>query len=228
MHTTFFKRAIAAALSLTLLGTLSACGDKGLTEQDAEIYVKGHLDAAYLGSYDKDYIDLVEDMTESDAKEMHEQNVSDEADILLTSLTIDEPSDELKQRAVDFVREVYSHSQYKVGSASKTKDGDFVIEVTVSPIEILPLLTDEAFMDALEESGYIEAETGEELAAADIQLGMLLLDQLEELLPQLSYGKDQVIMLQLKPDDEGYYMLVDTGMQTLDACIIDYSGDYAE
>ncbi len=228
MHTTFFKRAIAAALSLTLLGTLSACGDKGLTEQDAEIYVKGHLDAAYLGSYDKDYIDLVEDMTESDAKEMHEQNVSDEADILLTSLTIDEPSDELKQRAVDFVREVYSHSQYKVGSASKTKDGDFVIEVTVSPIEILPLLTDEAFMDALEESGYIEAETEEELAAADIQLGMLLLDQLEELLPQLSYGKDQVIMLQLKPDDEGYYMLVDTGMQTLDACIIDYSGDYAE
>ena len=191
MHTTFFKRAIAAALSLTLLGTLSACGDKGLTEQDAEIYVKGHLDAAYLGSYDKDYIDLVEDMTESDAKEMHEQNVSDEADILLTSLTIDEPSDELKQRAVDFVREVYSHSQYKVGSASKTKDGDFVIEVTVSPIEILPLLTDEAFMDALEESGYIEAETEEELAAADIQLGMLLLDQLEELLPQLSYGKDQ-------------------------------------
>lgn len=228
MHTTFFKRAIAAALSLTLLGTLSACGDKGLTEQDAEIYVKGHLDAAYLGSYDKDYIDLVEDMTESDAKEMHEQNVSDEADILLTSLTIDEPSDELKQRAVDFVREVYSHSQYKVGSASKTKDGDFVIEVTVSPIEILPLLTDEAFMDALEESGYIEAETEEELAAADIQLGMLLLDQLEELLPQLSYGKDQVIMLHLKPDDEGYYMLVDTGMQTLDACIIDYSGDYAE
>lgn len=228
MHTTFFKRAIAAALSLTLLGTLSACGDKGLTEQDAEIYVKGHLDAAYLGSYDKDYIDLVEDMTESDAKEMHEQNVSDEADILLTSLTIDEPTDELKQRAVDFVREVYSHSQYKVGSASKTKDGDFVIEVTVSPIEILPLLTDEAFMDALEESGYIEAETEEELAAADIQLGMLLLDQLEELLPQLSYGKDQVIMLQLKPDDEGYYMLVDTGMQTLDACIIDYSGDYAE
>ena len=147
---------------------------------------------------------------------------------MLTSLTIDEPSDELKQRAVDFVREVYSHSQYKVGSASKTKDGDFVIEVTVSPIEILPLLTDEAFMDALEESGYIEAETEEELAAADIQLGMLLLDQLEELLPQLSYGKDQVIMLQLKPDDEGYYMLVDTGMQTLDACIIDYSGDYAE
>ena len=66
------------------------------------------------------------------------------------------------------------------------------------------------------------------MAAADIQLGMLLLDQLEELLPQLSYGKDQVIMLQLKPDDEGYYMLVDTGMQTLDACIIDYSGDYAE
>ena len=53
-------------------------------------------------------------------------------------------------------------------------------------------------------------------------------DKLEELLPQMSYGKDQIIMLQLKPDDEGYYVLVETGIQKVDEVMIDYSGTYAE
>lgn len=220
------KRTAAAALSLCLLLALAACGEKGLTEKDAETYVKGHLDAAYLGSYDQAYIDLVDDMTEKDAQDMHDQNVEDEADILLEFLTIDEPTDELRKQAQDLVREIYSHSKYTVGSATKTKDGDFAIEVVVSPMEILTLQTEDDFMDALEESGYADALTDEEIAQADIRLGEILLDQLKDLLPQLSYGKDQVIMLQLKPDDEGYYSLVDTGMITLDGCIIDYSGEY--
>ena len=75
-----WKRALSAALALCMTGILAACGG-GLTEKDAEAYVKGHLDAAYLGVYDKAYIELVEDMTEADAREMHENNVSDEAEL---------------------------------------------------------------------------------------------------------------------------------------------------
>lgn len=62
-----WRRALAAALALCLMGALAGCGG-GLSEKDAETYVKGHLDAAYLGVYDKAYIDLVEDMTEADAR----------------------------------------------------------------------------------------------------------------------------------------------------------------
>ncbi|NBI68594.1 hypothetical protein D1646_17775 [Pseudoflavonifractor sp. 60] len=220
------KRTAAAGLALCLLLALAACGEKGLTETDAQVYVKGHLDAAYLGSYDQAYIDLVDDMTQEDAQKMHDQNVEDEADILLEYLTIEDPTDELRKQAQDLVREIYSHSKYTVGSATKTKDGDFAIEVTVSPIEVLTLQTENDFMDALEESGYVDALTDEEIAQADIRLGEILLEQLEGFLPQLSYGKDQIIMLQLKPDEEGYYSLVDTGMLTLDGCIIDYTGEY--
>ena len=41
MSKTFWKRLAAGALSLCLLTALTACGG-GLTEKDAETYVKGH------------------------------------------------------------------------------------------------------------------------------------------------------------------------------------------
>ena len=168
MNKTVWKGLAAGAMAACLLATLSACG-KGLTEKDAETYVKGHLDAAYLGVYDKAYIELVEDMTESDAREMHEDNVSGEAEYyLLDFLEIYYPTDEIIEQAADVMEQIYAKSKYTVGTGSKTKDGDFVVEVTVSPLSLYDLLTDDDYFDALEEAGYDDAETGgRHLRAAD-------------------------------------------------------------
>lgn len=223
-----WKRALAAALSLCLAGTLAACGG-GLTEKDAETYVKGHLDAAYLGVYDKAYIDLVEDMTEDDAKELHENNVSDEAELyLLDFLEVDYPTDEINDRAKEVMEKLYAKAKYTVGTGSKTKDGDFVVEVTVSPIDLYNLLTQDDFFDALDQAGFDNAETEEELEAVDAVFGLLILDTLEDKLDQVEYGEDQIIMLQLKKDNEGYYNLVEAGMQKVDEVMIDYSGAYTK
>lgn len=228
MNKKLLKRMVAGTLSLCLLGALTACGG-GLTEKDAETYIKGHLDAYYLGTYAQEYIELVEDMTEDDAKEMHRDNVEWEAEYLLQEfMEVDYPTDEMAQRAEELIEEVYSKAQYKVGSGSKTKDGDFVVEVAVSPIEVMSLLTEDDFSSALEESGFNAAETEEAAAAADAVYGMLMLDKLEELMPQLTYGEDQIIMLQLKADEDGYYTLVDSGMQKLDEVMIDYYGTYTK
>lgn len=228
MNKKLLKRMVAGTLSLCLLGALTACGG-GLTEKDAETYIKGHLDAYYLGTYAQEYIELVEDMTEDDAKEMHRDNVEWEAEYLLQEfMGVDYPTDEMAQRAEELIEEVYSKAQYKVGSGSKTKDGDFVVEVAVSPIEVMSLLTEDDFSSALEESGFNAAETEEAAAAADAVYGMLMLDKLEELMPQLTYGEDQIIMLQLKADEDGYYTLVDSGIQKLDEVMIDYYGTYTK
>ena len=222
------KRILAAALLMCLLGTLTACGSRGLTEKDAETYVKGYLDSVYLGSHSQDYVDLVDDMTMDDAEEEHQYYLEVEGQYLLDFLAVEYPTDEMTQRSEKLIDTLYSKARYKVGSASKTKEGDFVVEVTVSPIEVLSLLTEEDLFSALEESGYSAAETEEAEIEADAVYGMLMLDRVEELIGQLTYGKDQVIMLQLKADDEGYYSLVETGMQTLDESIIDYYGDYVD
>lgn len=225
MSKTFWKRLAAGALSLCLLTALTACGG-GLTEKDAETYVKGYLDAAYLGSYDQAYIDLVEDMTMDDAKQDHRDYVEIEAQNMLIFLEVDYPTDEVVSAAEELMEEIYSRAQYKVAPASKTKDSDFVIEVTVSPIELFSLLSDEDFFEALDEAGFNEAETEEELEASDAIYGPLMLEKVKALLPQLTYGEDQVIMLHLKADDDGYYSLVETGMDTLDKSVIDYLGSY--
>lgn len=223
-----WKRALAAALSLCLVGALAACGG-GLTEKDAETYVKGHLDSAYLGIYDKAYIELVEDMTEADAREMHENNVADEAELyLLDFLEVDYPTDEINERAVEVMEKLYAKSKYTVGTGSKTKDGDFVVEVTVSPIELCDLLTQDDFFDALDEAGFDDAETEEELAAVDAVFGLLMLDTLENKLDEVEYGENQIVMLQLKKDSDGYYGLVDAGMQKVDEVMIDYAGSYSK
>ena len=156
-------------------------------------------------------------------------NITWEAEILLEDFfQVEYPTDEMTQRAKELIEKIYSKSKYTVGTGSKTKDGDFVVEVTVSPIEVLNLITDEDLFDALEQSGYAEAVTDEEVEAADAVYGMLALDLLEQALPQLTYGEDQIIMLQLKPDDDGYYTLVETGIQKVDEVMIDYNGYYAD
>ena len=223
-----WKRALSAALALCMTGILADCGG-GLTEKDAEAYVKGHLDAAYLGVYDKAYIELVEDMTEADAREMHENNVSDEAELyLLDFLEVDYPTDEINDRAKEVMEKLYAKSKYTVGTGSKTKDGDFVVEVTVSPIDLYNLLTQDDFFDALDEANFDDAETEEELEAVDAVFGLLILDTLEDKLDEIEYGEDQIIMLQLKKDSDGYYGLVEAGMQKVDEVMIDYSGAYAK
>ncbi len=223
-----WKRALSAALALCMTGILAACGG-GLTEKDAEAYVKGHLDAAYLGVYDKAYIELVEDMTEADAREMHENNVSDEAELyLLDFLEVDYPTDEINDRAKEVMEKLYAKSKYTVGTGSKTKDGDFVVEVTVSPIDLYNLLTQDDFFDALDEAGFDDAETEEELEAVDAVFGLLILDTLEDKLDEIEYGEEQIIMLQLKKDSDGYYGLVEAGMQKVDEVMIDYSGAYTK
>ena len=228
MRNISWKRLAAGAAAACLLVTLTACGG-GITEKDAEVYVKGHLDAAYLGSYDKAYIDLVEDMSEDDARELHENNVADETEYcLLEFLEIDYPTDEIIQKAEEVMEKIYAKSKYTVGTGSKTKDGDFVVEVTVSPLELGLLLTQDDFFDALEQAGFDEAETEEEYEAVDAVYGMLILEKLDKQLGRISYGTDQIIMLQLKPDDEGYYTLVEAGMQKVDEVMVDYYGSYSD
>lgn len=226
-----WRRALAAALALCLMGALAGCGG-GLSEKDAETYVKGHLDAAYLGVYDKAYIDLVDDMTEADAKEMHESNVSDETELyLLGFLEIDYPTDEIMKQAERVMEKLYAKSKYTVGTGSKTKDGDFVVEVTVSPLDLYNLLEDDDYSDAWDSvAGDMDYDTvtKEEYAAVDAAYAALMLDLLEKRLDDITYGKDQIVMLQLKKDSDGYYNLVEAGMQKVDEVMIDYSGAYTE
>ncbi len=231
-----WRRALAAAAVTTaFLTALSGCQS---TTKDATVYVKGELDATYLGTYDQAYIDVVKDMTEADAKEQYENNVKWEAEILVDNvLPLDMPTDAVYERAEEVIAKIYSYAKYTVADAEKLKSGDLAVEVTVSPIEIIPLLTDDfmqqSWYDILDDNGIetqdqMDALSDDEYQVLDEKYAMVLLDELERLIDDLTYGEDQVIMLQMKKDSDGYYTLVESGWQKLDEVMIDYSGTYAK
>lgn len=232
-----WRRTLAAVMAAAVLAVLSGCQS---TTKDATIYVKGELDATYLGTYDKDYIDVVKDMTEADAKEKYENNVEWEAEILvdylMNALLVESPTDAVYDRAEEVVAKIYSNAKYTVADAEKLKSGDIAVEVTISPIEVIPNLTadfaEEAWYSVLEDNGITTEEqmsalSDEEYETLDEQFALALLDELDSLAGKVEYGEDQVVMLQMKKDSDGYYSLVESGWQKLDEIMIDYYGSYA-
>lgn len=229
------RSACLAGLILCAAVMLAACG---VSRMDASTYIQGELDAVYRGVYNDEYLELVEDMTKADAEEKYKANVSAEAEYLLYYfLGAEYPDDAVTAKAESLVKEIYSHAQYTVGEADKLQSGDFVVEVTLSPIEIMPLIPEESYAEhwqaACAEKGITTQEqlnnvSEEEYAAIDAAYAMGMLEEVESLLPQLSYGADQEIMLQLELGDDNYYSLVEEDWQYLDGVMIDYYGDYTE
>lgn len=230
------KRGLALALAAGLVMALAACGG-GVSRGDATVYVQGRLDAQYKGEYSEKYIEMVEDMTQADAEEMNQKNLEIEADYLLSFIDAYEPDEAATAKAQSLLKQIYAQSKYTVGEADKLQSGDFAVEVIVSPVELISLLENEAYSttwdDTLTEAGIatqeeLDAFSEEEYVQLDNKYVMKVLQQLEDLMPQLTYGDDQVIMLQLKLDEDGYYSLVDSGVQKLDETVIDYYGEFIQ
>ena len=228
------KCALILLSAACLLTALTACWSRGgVTAEDATAYIQGVLDADYKGIYNKDYIDLVEDMTEAQAKAEHQNNVEIEAEYLIGFLDIEYPNDAVTAKAQELIEKIYSHAKYTVGKASKMDNGDYALEVKLSPIEVVSLIPEETYSEVYEQVladndlGYEEVFSDEELyIMMDAEYGMAILAELEALLPQLTYGREQSIMFQLALGDDGYYTLSGTAYQTLDEKMIDYYGSY--
>lgn len=226
-----WKRALAAAGAAAMLVVLAACQN---VAKDATVYIQGELDATYLGIINEGYLDVVEDMTQSDAQAKYEYNLQAEGEYLLSYLGVELPTDGVYQRAQELVGEIYSHAKYTVAEAELLKSGDIAAQVTVSPIEIMPLIPQELYAQTWEKvkqqagvsDDQVAVMSDEEYQQLDEQYAMALLDELESLIGQLTYGTDQTVLLQMKQDEEGYYTLVETGMQQLDEMILDYTGAY--
>lgn len=227
-----WKRALAAAGAAAMLVVLAACQN---VAKDATVYIQGELDATYLGTINEGYLDVVEDMTQADAQAKYEYNLQAEGEYLLSYLGVELPTDGVYQRAQELVGEIYSHAKYTVADAQLLKSGDIAAEVTVSPIEIMTLIPEEFYAQTWENvkqqagvsDDQVAVMSDEEYQQLDEQYAMALLDELEGLMGQLTYGTDQTVLLQMKQDEEGYYTLVETGMQQLDEMILDYTGAYA-
>ncbi len=228
------KRASALVLAATLLLGMAGCGSNA---KNSAVYIQGELDSAYKGTYTQEYLDLVEGMTEADVEERYDYWTETEGEYLLSYLDVNYYDGEVSGRAQEVVKKIYEKCKYTVGEGELLKSGDIAAEVTVSPIELLHLLDEDVYQevwdDVVARAGLgpdtdFEAMDDDTYTKLESEYGMTLLDKVEALIPQITYGKDQSVLLQMKKDDDGLYVLEDAGFQKIDEMMIDYYGEYME
>lgn len=224
------KTLTTGALACSLALVLTACG---LSGSDMTDYIQGELDCTYKGQYNQEYLDLVEDMTQEAAQQQYEDNAQAEAQRLLSYLEVYYPNDAVNQRAVQLVKDIYANAKYTVGAGNKLQGGDYAVEVTLSPMELFHLIPNETYAQVWTQvcldSG-VDPEQAFSLSEEDYQpldqeYALRMLEQVQTVLPQLTYGEEQSVILQLTLEGD-YYSLEPSGWQTVDDMMIDYTGDY--
>ena len=206
-----WKRVTAAALSLTFVLSLSACGG-GLSADDATTYVQGILDENYKGVYDPDFLELI-DITENEAEETYLSSLETEADFFASAFLIDDLTDELKAEVVDMYKQVYAKAKYTVDTATEVDDGTFGVKVTVEPLDVFDRVAEALWgdtPDARAEALYsqdVDSMTDEEYAAYDAEWCRLVIDLTLEKLPEAEYLEAQSKVVQITLGDDNYWSL---------------------
>lgn len=212
---------IALLAALLCLALLAGCG----ATFDAARLVKGNLDVLYLGKIDPEYLALVSD-TEEACRSHYEQGLEVEAEFFAEyfEIVLDMCPDTTKDEIIDLYREIYSHSWYEVGDATRSDD-TYLVSLTVHPIDIMQKIMDEdaeIFMEdyyARIEAGEYDDMSEEEYEAAWAEG---IIEMVRARLDNIDYLEPETISVQITADDEGYYSISDNDFQRIDALMIQY------
>lgn len=223
---------VSGVLACGLAVTLTACGR--LSGRKVSAYVQGELDCTYKGQYSQEYLALAKGMTEEHARQQYEDNARTEAQRLLNYLDVHLPTDGVRERAAQLAKDIYASARYTVGEGAQLRGGDFSVEVTLSPIEVFHLIPEETYRQVWTEICQAHGTTPElaiaslsdtEYQALDEEYANRMLDAVEGVLPQLTYGREQRVTLRLQREGESYSLASDE-WTALDDMVIDYTGSY--
>ena len=207
------RAAIVCVLAAVLL--LAGCGG-GF---DADRYVRGVLNNIYLGD-STEYREMV-DITEEEAAEEYEQGIEIEADFFLQYYGIGEVSDEVYQQIVDMYKTIYQQSKFEVQEAVANGD-DYNVEVLISPIDVIVNSEDDIsaavdeFVAAMDPADYPDDRSMNDA------LAQLVVDVINENMPELGWQDQKSIIVKVEKDDAGYYGLSSDAISQLDQDMIAY------
>ena len=232
----FTKHILAAALTLCLAASLSACGG-GLSKFDATKYVQGVLDENYLGKFDPDFLEMVEG-TESEAEEIYLGNLEAESNVFASFFEIEDLSGELLDDTMALYKDIYAMSKYSLEPATMVNDETFAIQVTVEPIDIFHLVYEEiekeeptspavqAFVETYGDpdmENMTEAEIDALIDGFDAAYARMCIDLTREMLPKAGYMEPETVMVQVKLNSDDVWEIPNNDFLSFDNRVIDYN-----
>ena len=221
--------AAALALSLTACGSINL--NLGNQSSRMKAYVQGYLDLTYAGQLNEDYQKEIE-LTKEEAQQRYEDGLEVEVEFFQNAIAlIDYPTEELTQRLSELYKKIYSHSDYTVGAATKLESGNYVVEVTVRPIDIMTRVTSDDFQEIfdriLSDRGIttqeqLEALSEEDYQEIDAEYANQVVGLLEQELANTGNGEAETFTVQIQ-DDGDIWTPSQDDFNSIDLAMIDYS-----
>lgn len=227
------KKLLAALL--TLVFTLTACGGGGLTTFDAETYLRGQLNATYLGEFDETWLEQV-DLTEEEAQQAYEAGLDLEYQYFSSFFQFDEAyvSEESRQAVKALLAELYQNSRVEVSSAAKSGKG-FTLQVKIQPVDLIALVSD-TYMEAyaaefsaryadtnLEDlESMTEAEQTAFWTVYENDWVTGIVELIRSHFSELGHREAVTMVVQFLPDEEGCFSIPETDFANLDALVLAY------
>lgn len=218
-------------IMLFILSTflLVGCSIGSWGPKDATRYVKSLLDCTYKNSYD-DYLELVEDASESEAEEIYMYNLTSEAEYFASYFGMEFVTEEVEEELISLLKEIYSYAKYTVDEGKKIDNDSFIVKVTVEPIDIINTVNNEfesfaAEFDARYENVDVESMTDEEYeewyAAYDLDWCLSIIDLCKSKVASIGYGEQTSVNVEVYLDSDDYYTISDD-FYNIDEHIIRY------
>lgn len=203
-----------------------------ITADEATYLVKGNLDEIYLNQADDVYLKLL-GITAEEAEATFLQNVLLESEFFCLywgivetdrGETFEALNPTLVNQITDLYREIYSHAKYTVSPAVDMGNGNYSVDVVVSPINVMTLADAayEATNAAFQAQYDLSYMTDAQYQAYCDAYAQMIIDLVKAQMPNLSYLPDVTITLHVEKDTNGYFSVNGDDFNKLDACIIDY------
>jgi len=144
-----------------------------------------------------------------------------------------EPSEMQAVRSRQLYKDIYAKADYTIVSSSKQDDGTFAVKVNVKPLDVIKLVDDN--FDAGFEAFWTKFDAVDTDSMSDDELATwytdvfaaeyydTLLDLLEDQIPNIGYGDEKNIVIQVQQSEDGSLFISDEDFGNLDWLIIDYN-----
>ncbi len=229
------SRIICLVLALSLCtALLGGCrGNSKETDKPEETaqafapaaYVKGGLDAVYLGEYSDEYLAMLGGETEDSCAERYERGMEVSLDVFCEyfGIELEKCSDSVRSSLLELMRGLYKCAKYEVGTPVQDGEG-YTVEVSVSPIAAVAQVAEEDYPD-------FAKDAAERIASGELDKGSAsfndwwaksISDMVSAHLIAPGYLDAQTVTVTLAKNDGGSFAFSGTSLADVDALIVSY------
>lgn len=232
-----FPRIICLILALALCcALLAGCGkDKGTddtpapdetkTAFDPAAYVKGGLDAVYLGEYSADYLAFLGGETEESCAERYERGMQVSLEVFCEYFGINLAGcgEDVRTQLLDLMRRLYKCSKYEIGAVAQGGDG-YTVSVTVSPIAAVAQTAKNDYPAFAQDAAnrIASGELDKSSQSFKDWWAKSIADMVSAHLAAPEYLDAQTVAVTLSKNDSGAYTFSGDSLSEIDALIVSY------